>query len=263
MQALTLSIVCAFLQMPVHFGLGGPSLCCRQLRRFQQAGSLWRNLTCEDWLAKSWQPAMGVFFFFFSLSFAAFALLCLSCYLCWAEWKQSVWALFSKPRKVCEKKVVPRFSNGFLVEVSSFGWACMDSGSTEFCDDLKDDPRRHFVRYLLHSPPSLIEDSNDNDLKPDLKWALLRFQRQTEIITTVSCHYMFPGSIEAIWVWTRERKKLLFVEAGTLSVLDKRGEATWLTLQYGDDRNGTLVIETPKSKLYHCHHLPPWPSHIL
>lgn len=134
-RALTFSIVCAFLQMPVHFGLGGPSLCCRQLQRFQQAGSLWRNLPCEDWLAKSWQPAMGVsFFLFFS---TAFALLCLSCYLCWAEWRQSVWALFSKPRKVCGKKVVSRFSCGSLVEDDGtlfFWWAFIDSDISEFYD---------------------------------------------------------------------------------------------------------------------------------
>lgn len=136
MQALTFSIVCAFLQMPVHFGLGGPSLCFRQLQRFQQAASLWRNLPCENWLAKSWQPATGVFFFVF-FSFAAFALLCLSCYLCWAEWKQSVWALFSKPRKVCWKKLVTRFSCGFLVEDDGslllfFLRAFIDSGISKF-----------------------------------------------------------------------------------------------------------------------------------
>lgn len=60
----------------------------------------------------------------------AFALLCLSCYLCWAEWRQSVWALFSKPRKGCEKKVVSRFSSGSLVEDDSslvFCWTFIDS----------------------------------------------------------------------------------------------------------------------------------------
>lgn len=53
-------------------------------------------------------------FFFFSSQRLHFHVW--SCYLSWAEWRQSVGALFSKPRKVREKKVVSRFSCVSLVE---------------------------------------------------------------------------------------------------------------------------------------------------
>lgn len=99
----------------------------------------WKPLTQPSlWglIGQELAASHGCFFFFFS---AVFALLCLSCYLCWAEWRQSVWALFSKLRKVSRKKVVPQFSRRCLVEDDwslCFSWAFIDSGISEFCDFL-------------------------------------------------------------------------------------------------------------------------------
>ena len=139
-RALMFSIVCAFLQMPVHCGLGGPSVRCRPLLSFQRlrvsdatflVRTDWPRTGSQPWVFLSFSLSFSLSVFFFSLSlflssffffFAAFVLLCLSCYLCRTKWRQSAWmeakclSYIRKIKKgVCEERGI-RFSPGSPVE---------------------------------------------------------------------------------------------------------------------------------------------------
>lgn len=219
--------------MPVHCGLGGPSLRCRQLQRLQQAGSLWRNLPCEDWLAKSWQAATGGFFFFFSLCSVCTFMSKLLPLLSWMEakclsfifkaekrwWEESgipvlVWVSSRRWWKFVFLVRIYRFRYLRVLWFSCFYFKLLKASLIK----IKNDTRRQCATLFLHSPTLLIEDSNINSTWSKVIPTLISETNQTYYINVLSLcvstiHWEYLGLNEG---W----KKLLFIECHLCSRLD-------------------------------------------